>query len=115
MSVLESGFPPLGSAALPPPSTLVRRRMNVLFPHPESAASPITTVLSAPAEHDTRQGKALLLLVPRRLPVPAGGGEQGDVAVALVCTVKADAMDQLADVKSPTLSRCSCHCDRKEG
>jgi hypothetical protein len=48
-SVLEFGFPPLGGSA-PPPNTLVRRRMNVLFPHPESAATPITTVF----EHDTR-------------------------------------------------------------
>jgi hypothetical protein len=52
LSVLESGFPTRGGSA-GSPNTLVRRRMNVLFPHPESATSPIATVLSA-VEHDTR-------------------------------------------------------------
>ncbi len=41
--VLESGFPPLGGVAAPP-KMLVNLRMNVLFPQPESAAKPITTV-----------------------------------------------------------------------
>ncbi len=43
ISVLESGFPPLGGVAAPP-NTLVNLRINVLFPQPESAAKPITTV-----------------------------------------------------------------------
>jgi hypothetical protein len=79
MSVLESGFPPLGGSASPP-NTLIRRRRNVLFPHPELAASPITTVLFAAAEQDTR----LLLLT--RMAVPAG--EKGEVPT-LVYTAKA--------------------------
>jgi hypothetical protein len=52
----------------------------VLFPHPELAASPITTVLFAAAEQDT----CLLLLT--RMAVPAG--EKGEVAT-LVYTAKA--------------------------
>lgn len=50
MSVLESGFPPLGGSAAPP-NTLVSLLMKVLFPHPESAANPMTTVRCSPAEH----------------------------------------------------------------
>mmetsp|Transcript_6980 Transcript_6980/g.42765 ORF Transcript_6980/g.42765 Transcript_6980/m.42765 type:complete len:119 (-) Transcript_6980:58-414(-) len=41
---LESGFPPFGGFGSPPKME-VMRRMKVDFPHPESAASPITTVL----------------------------------------------------------------------
>jgi hypothetical protein len=50
ISVLESGFLPFGGTAAPP-NTLVSRCMKVLFPHPESAARPITTGLST--EHET--------------------------------------------------------------
>lgn len=56
MSVLESGLPPLGGSAAPP-KTLVNLLMKVLFPHPESAAKPITTVFSA------EQAISLLLLL----------------------------------------------------
>ncbi|MFS7928038.1 hypothetical protein Hanom_Chr04g00316221 [Helianthus anomalus] len=48
MSVFESGLPPFGGEAAPP-NTLVNLLMKVLFPHPESAASPITIV--SPPEH----------------------------------------------------------------
>lgn len=60
MSVLESGLPPLGGSAAPP-KTLVNLLMKVLFPHPESAAKPITTVFSA--EHAISLLLLLLLLL----------------------------------------------------
>lgn len=50
--VLESGLPPLGGSAAPP-KTLVSRRMKVLLPQPESAAKPMTTVLTS-AEHEIK-------------------------------------------------------------
>jgi hypothetical protein len=92
---LDSGFPPLGGST-PPPSTLVSRRTNVLFPHPESAASPITTVLLPAAEHDTREAKKWprRLLLRSRMDVPTG--EYREVAAApppLACAVKAS-MDE---------------------
>lgn len=46
MSVLESGFPFFSGSALPP-KTLVNLLMNVVFPHPESAPSPMTSVFLA--------------------------------------------------------------------
>ena len=70
MRVFESGFTPLGGSAAPP-KTLVRRLMKVLLPHPESAARPITTVLSAETEHMTTG--PLLALLEMKLE---GGFEQ---------------------------------------
>ena len=52
-SVLLSGFPPSGGVALPP-NRDVMRRMKVDFPHPESAARPMTTGPSRPARVTTR-------------------------------------------------------------
>jgi hypothetical protein len=48
MRVFDSGLPPSGADALPP-NRDVMRRMNVLLPHPESAASPMITGPSRPA------------------------------------------------------------------
>ena len=53
MSVLLSGFPPSGGVALPP-NRDVMRRIKVDFPHPESAARPMTTGPSRAARVTTR-------------------------------------------------------------
>ena len=64
--MLLSGFPPSGGVALPP-NRLVMRRMNVDFPHPESAARPIITGPSRLAVVTTRARFARVVVARRAL------------------------------------------------